>query len=368
MSAEDKMSADDRRPGPLESRRIRGGMHVSRESGIGAGVLAIAVIVLMLQVTVGGVAFSGLSSSVAAYALVVATAAFGQGVVMLSGGFDLSIPWTMTTAALLLTRFADGSDSAALWVIPAVLLLGAAIGAANGLGVVILRLPAIVMTLATNVVVQGLVLLYTEGSAQGVAPPVLGSLTNDRVGGIPASAIALVVLLVAGSVLMSGTTFGRRVAAVGASPRTAFLSGVNNARVVVAVYAVSGLCAALAGILLAGYSGQSTLNMGDPYLLPVIAAVVLGGAAVTGGRGVFLGTLAGAVFIGTVQSLLATMSVAPAWRTVIFGCVILFSAVVLQPGTLTWARGLVSNARSRAEGKGRDGNVPNELVEGEPVS
>lgn len=327
---------------PPESTQVglAGGVHFSRETGIGAGVLTISIIIFALQVTVGSVELSGLSSSVAAYVLVVATVAFGQGLVMLAGGFDLSVPWTMSMAALALTRFADGSDARAVWVIPLVLIMGALVGVINGLGIVCLRLPAIVMTLAMNVVLQGLVLLYTNGSAQGLSPPFLRSIMDGEVLGtsVPGPAAVLVVLLVLGTFLQSKSTLGRRVAAVGASPRTAFLSGVNNARVVIAVYSVSGFCAALAGILLAGYSGQSTLNMGDPYLLPAIAAVVLGGAAVTGGRGVFLGTLAGALLIGTVQSVLSTLSIDPAWRTIIFGCVILFSAIVLQPGTIDWAR------------------------------
>jgi len=320
---------------------------LSRETGIGLSVLAAAAVILALQVSIGSVSFPGLASSVAAYALIVAVAAFGQGLVMLSGGFDLSIPWTLTMAAMMLTRLADGSDLKAIWAIPFVLLLGAVVGVANGLGIVFLRLPAIVTTLAMNVVLQGLVLLYTNGSAQGVSPPVLREITNGHVGDsvVPRAAIVLVIVLAVGSLLQSKTTFGRRVAAVGASPRTAFLSGVNNARVVVAVYAVGGLCAALAGCLLVGYSGQSQLNIGDAYLLPTIAAVVLGGAAVTGGRGVFIGTLAGAVFIGAVQSVLATMSVDPAWRTILFGSVILFSAIVLQPGTVGWFRRLGDSLR-----------------------
>ncbi|GAA2133484.1 ABC transporter permease [Nocardioides bigeumensis] len=335
------------RPRQISATELSTGFHPSRETAIGLGVLSLAGLVFVLQVTVGSVQYSGLASSVSAYALIVAIAAFGQGLVMLSGGFDLSIPWVMSMSALAITRFADGSDSRALWVAPAILAAGAFIGVVNGLGIVMLRLPAIVMTLAMNVVLQGLVLLYTEGSARGVSPPSLRKVMDEDLPGtpIPGPVVLLAVLLLAGTLLQSKTGFGRRVASVGASARTAFLSGVNNARVVVSVYAISGVSAALAGVILAGYSGQSTLAMGDPYLLPTIAAVVLGGAAVAGGRGVFLGTLAGALFIAVVQSVLATMSVDAAWRTVIFGTVILFSAVVLQPGTITWARRLGGMAR-----------------------
>jgi len=330
------------RPRQVSAAELNKGFRTSRETAIGLGVLSLATLVFALQITVGSVQYSGLASSVAAYALIVAIAAFGQGMVMLSGGFDLSIPWVMSMAALALTRFADGSDSRALWVVPAILAVGGLVGVVNGLGIVVLRLPAIVMTLAMNVVLQGLVLLYTEGSARGVSPPALRKIMDEDLPGtpIPGPVVMLLVLLLLGTLLQSKTGFGRRVASVGASARTAFLSGVNNARIVVAVYAISGVSAALAGVVLAGYSGQSTLAMGDPYLLPTIAAVVLGGAAVAGGRGVFLGTLAGAVFIAVVQSVLATMSVDAAWRTVIFGAVVLFSAVVLQPGTITWARRL----------------------------
>jgi ribose transport system permease protein len=210
--------------------------------------------------------------------------------------------------------------------------VGALIGAVNGLAIVFLRLPPIVATLAMNVILEGLVLVYTGGTPRGFSPPAISSIMTGSVLGtiVPSALVLLVVLWLLGSFLLTGTTLGRSIYAVGDNGRVAFLSGINVPFVLCAVYAISGCAAALGGILLTGYSGQSALAMGDPYLLPSIAAVILGGASVLGGRGIYSGTVAGALFLSAMQALLQSFNVSSAFRTIIFGVVIVVSASILQ--------------------------------------
>jgi ribose transport system permease protein len=144
-----------------------------------------------------------------------------------------------------------------------------------------------------------------------------------------------VVLLLLGfaivvGVIMSNTTFGRRVYAVGNSQQVAKLSGVTVPLTIVGVYAVSGFTAILTGIMLTGYSAQSFLGMGNPYLLPSIAAVVIGGASILGGRGHYIGTLGGAIFLSLLTSFLGAFSISDAEREIIFGCVILLAVIAAR--------------------------------------
>jgi ribose transport system permease protein len=122
--------------------------------------------------------------------------------------------------------------------------------------------------------------------------------------------------------LLTRTTFGRAVYGIGNSERAAYLSGVNTKRVLVIAFAVSGGLSAFGGVLLAGYSSKAAQSMGDVYLLPAIAAVVLGGTSILGGRGSYLGTVAGVILITLLQSILSVMQIPEAGRQVIYGIVI----------------------------------------------
>ena len=146
-----------------------------------------------------------------------------------------------------------------------------------------------------NGFLQGAALLWSGGTPAGFAPPSLRWLMTGKIAGIT-PVIFLLAIFVAFAVLLLGKTgFGRRVYAVGNSELAARLSGVRTGRVIVSVYILSALCAAVVGILLAGFSGQASLGMGDDYLLPSIAVVVVGGTLITGGRGHDLGMLGGAL-------------------------------------------------------------------------
>jgi ribose transport system permease protein len=143
--------------------------------------------------------------------------------------------------------------------------------------------------------------------------------------------VIFVAMFVAVSVLLLGrTVFGRRIYAVGNGERIAALSGVPVGRTLIGVYILSGLCSAIVGVLLTGFSGQASLGMGDDYLLPSIAVVVIGGALITGGRGHYLGMLGGVLLLTALQTLLAGTMLPYATRTILFGLVVLVAVMALR--------------------------------------
>lgn len=296
-----------------------------------AYLLFVAVVAITGVVYGPGVLVSGnFYSSLLTLTLFLAILGLGQGAVILTGGLDLSMPWLITLSGVLLTGLTHGLNDAAAWAVPAVLGVGLLVGVFNGVGVVMLGLPPIVVTLAANGLLQGLTLIYCNGSPQGWAPPAISEFTNGHLGPLSIAAWSVPVFLAAALLLLHRTPFGRRVYAVGNSQVAAKLSGVRVGSTLIAVYCLSGLCAAMVGVLLAGFSSQAFLGMGDPYLLPSIAVVVVGGALITGGRGHYLGVFGGALLLTALGTLLAGTTVPPAVRDIINGLVVLAAVITLR--------------------------------------
>ena len=253
--------------------------------------------------------------------------AAGQTFVVLIGGIDLSVPWVLNGAAILLVTTSLGQDGRAAYALLVTLGMGAAAGLVNGVIIAFLGVPAVVMTLAMNGIMEGLTLGLsggmTCGSCASYAPPVVQAAVHGSVFGIPAALILWGVVIAAVSFLLSFTTFGRKTYAIGNNVKASYLAGVNVRLVTVLLYALSGLFAALAGILLVGFGGQASLGMGDPYLFQSIAAVVIGGVYMLGGRGHYLGTAAGAVTLVALVSVLLAMNMPDYGRNIIYGIVIL---------------------------------------------
>ena len=196
-------------------------------------------------------------------------------------------------------------------------------GVLNGLGVAFLRIPPLVMTLGMNTVLFGLTTYYTKGTPQGTAPDVVLDLATGRVFGIPWAVILWIIVSLFVVFLLNRTTFGRDIYAIGNNVKAAYLSGVSVRRRLVTAYALSGFFAGLTALLLVGYSNQSYLRMGDSYVLPSIAAVVVGGTSILGGSGGYVGTIAGAILITLVQSLLTIENRPRADQQILFGIIIL---------------------------------------------
>jgi ribose transport system permease protein len=263
--------------------------------------------------------------------------ASGAMMVILIGHIDLSIPWTVTLGAMMATAVAGWfGETGNLLAIPIGVFCGAMVGLLNGFGVAYLRLPSMIFTLGMNAVVQGLMVLHTGGFApQDHATDAMHFLAVGRpIFGIPNALLIWVVVGALTIFLLTRTAFGRRVYAVGNREAAAYLSGVNTNTVIIWCFVLSGAAAAFAGVLLAGYSTKAYQAMGDPYLLPAIAAVVLGGTNILGGRGNYLGTIAGVILITLLQSILAVMQMPEAGRQIIYGVVILVMLLAYGRGEI----------------------------------
>ena len=291
----------------------------------------VIAVIVVTQLVFGGMLTSWhYYNSLVVLASFLAILALGQGAVILSGGLDLSVPWIIGLSGILATGYIHGSDSATIWVVPAVLAVGALIGLFNGLGVVFLGLAPIVMTLATNGILQSAALVYSNGTPAGFSSPSLRWVMTGSIGGLTPVVILVAVFVVLAVLLLGRTAFGRRLYAVGNSARVATLSGVGVGGTLLGVYMLSGVCAALVGVLLTGFSGQASLGMGDEYLLPSIAVVVVGGTLITGGRGHYIGMLGGALLLTALQTLLDGTTLPHATRYIIFGVVLLGAVVSLR--------------------------------------
>lgn len=254
----------------------------------------------------------------------------GQGAVIIAGGLDLSIGWAITFPAIVVTTLANASDTAALWVIPLALLIGILIGLLNGFLVVGMRLSPIIATLAVGSLLEGAALVFSGGAPIGAVPPMLASFVNGRLLGLPPIVWFLLAFVLGATVLLDLSSFGRRLKAIGNSEWVARLSGVRTERILMFAYILSGFCAAVVGLLLAGFAANAYYDMGKPYLLASIAAVVLGGTSIAGGRGYYPGILGGALVFTALGSLLASTSLPEAMRSVVYGVILLGAVVLLK--------------------------------------
>jgi ribose transport system permease protein len=251
--------------------------------------------------------------------------ASGMMLVILLGQIDLSVPWVVAVGAMMACAAAAHGTAGMVLAIPFGIACGVLIGLVNGIGVAYLRIPSMIITLATNAVAQGLMVVHTGGfSPQDSASAAMRWLaTGFLLPGVPNAVVVWAIVGAAMVFVLTRTTFGRAVYAIGNRERAAYLSGVDTRRIVMIAFAVSGGLSAFGGVLLAGYASKAAQAMGDAYLLPAIAAVVLGGTSILGGRGSYLGTVAGVILITLLQSILSVMQMPEAGRQVIYGVVII---------------------------------------------
>lgn len=251
--------------------------------------------------------------------------AAGQMAVILTGNIDLSVSWTLNIAAVFATSVAAGQNDRLFLGVAVGVGLGMLVGLVNGIGVAYLRIPSMVLTLGVNAVLKGITVVYTGSAPQFQQTPELLSIaaTDVLFGFLPAAVVLWALVSLMQYLILSRSGLGRKTYAVGNNEIAAYLSGVRTPRVLVLVFVLSGALNALAGLLLAGNAGRSFNEMGDAYLLPAIAAVVVGGTSILGGSGKYIGTIAGVIIIRLLDGALNIIQVPPAAKDITFGLVIL---------------------------------------------
>jgi ribose transport system permease protein len=258
----------------------------------------IAVLWLILSATTSHFSLQSLSGVVSSAAFLVIVAV-GQMFVIASGGgnVDLSIASVITLSGFAAMSLSNGTDMGLLLSIPALVLFGAAVGLANAFLIRRLRIPAMIATLAVGYILASATLIANRGFYTFAVSPILATIATQRIGGVPIISLAAVLLTVGAGALIDRTVYGRMLMAVGQSERAAHLSGVAVGRTVLVAYLTSGILAALDGALLSAHAGGAFLEMGTPYLLQSVGAVVVGGTLIFGGSATVLGTLLGSVLL-----------------------------------------------------------------------
>lgn len=257
---------------------------------------------------------------------ILAIAGIGQTLVVQQKGIDLSVGGIITLSATTLATLTGNGTP--LWQAAGVtgaLALGA--GLVNGLLVTRLHITPILATLASNSLLIGLVFTIGGGSAK-MAPSALVALASEQVAGVPVIGWLAVALIVAVAAIMSFSVFGRRFAGVGANPAAARATGVLVERHIMFGYVASSVTGALAGVLLSAYAGQVTYDLGTSYMLPVIAAVVVGGASLSGGRGSVVATAFAALLLTVVVQMVLTLGAPQSVQLLVQSAVLAVAAAV----------------------------------------
>jgi ribose transport system permease protein len=243
---------------------------------------------------------------------------------MLTGGIDLSVGIVATMTAFVMATQVSFMDTA--FAIPLALGVAALVGLANGIGVGIFRVHPLIMTLAVGLVVEGLLLVYQRlvlgGSVQ--LPEAITWLGTGRsFGNIPNSLLVFIPLAVLIWLLLRRTGFGRLLYAIGDNEGATRLAGVRYWQVMIVLYVISALLAGIGGLLYIGLVKAATLSLAVPLVLPSVAAAVIGGTSIFGGRGGYSGTIVGALILQVITTLLLVLQVPEGTRRMVFGLIIL---------------------------------------------
>jgi ribose transport system permease protein len=286
-----------------------------------AGALLVWLVIIAHSQGAGG---GAVLSAALNYSVFFALVGLGQMLVMASGAgnIDLSIPANITLAAYLSTGQMVGSDTGLMAGIAVGLAGGIAIGAANAILILALRIPPMVATLASGLVVESFTFVYSRISVAKPSP-LLADFTTERFAGVPLVTIAAIIASLMLIAVLGRSLFGRSLFACGQNATAAWLAGVNVRRTRVAAYVLCGACAAISGVLFAGFTGGPSLNMGSEFLLSSIAVVVIGGTNVAGGQASVVGTWSASIFLFLLLSMLNVFQVDPGLRNVITGIIII---------------------------------------------
>lgn len=305
--------------------RLDGALFASTGARV-AGAFAVAAILHLI----GTALIPGFSSPFAIRAILVlaallAVASIGQTLVVILGGIDLSIPFVIGFANVVAAQlYGQGWDFTLVCLLVGVMAF--VIGGVNGLISRTLDIHPLIVTLGIGMIVQGLVLLWTRGFPTGSAPPAVSAFVSigGSVGPLPVPWLVpcVAVLTVVIVLVLARTPYGRRLYALGSNPGAAPLALIDPVRMWVATYAISAFFAAVTGVLLLGFTGSAYGDVGQPYLFQTIAAVVVGGAALVGGRGSYLGTVAGVLVLTEINTLLIGLGFQPAAVQAALGLII----------------------------------------------
>ena len=254
--------------------------------------------------------------------------ALGQTLVILTGGIDLSVGSVIAMAAMAAAAVAKANPGQVWLTVLTAVVVGLLAGAVNGFFVSVVNVPPFIATLGMLTAGSGIAYAIGGGAPINGLPAAFGTIANTKVLGLQIPVIVMIIGIVAFAVVMRRTAYGMRVYAVGGNRSAAEIAGVNARRVLFSVYAISGVLAGISGVMLASRVISGPPNLGQGYELDAIAAVVIGGASLMGGRGSVWGTALGLILIQTLNNGLDILLVPSYWQDVIKGVLIVFAVAV----------------------------------------
>src|SRR5262245_37182181 len=286
-------------------------------------VVYLVLVLMFVSGTLGAPQFAtefNLESALAA-SVPLALVAIGQTFVVITGGIDLSVGSMMGLTSIVAAMYMNGDDGKTPVGILLCVGIGAGLGLLNGLAIAVLGLQPIVATLGTLSIIEGLALLVSK-TPGGFTPPWLQDISYGDIGPVPKCAFVLVGAFAVGFLVLRKTRFGMQLYALGGSEHAARLSGVHTMRLTIAVYVISGVLAALAGVMLSARLGVGDPVAGQVFLLTSVAAVAIGGTSLFGGRGGLAGTFAGVMILTLLNNILTLRDVGTYPQQVITGVLI----------------------------------------------
>ncbi|HWH95442.1 MAG TPA: ABC transporter permease [Baekduia sp.] len=288
--------------------------------------VAFAALLVYGSATIAGFSAQTSLTSMLVLASLLGLAALGQTLVLILGGLDLSVPGHIVTGAMLTSQLYGTEHLSAVGAIAVVVAIAAVLGAVNGWICHHWRIQPLVVSLGIGSMASGATVAWTQGKLNGTPPPFLTDLTSasGTTFGLAVPPVAVIwgVLAVIVAVVLHRTVAGRRFFATGANPRAAGLARINTKKVWICVFATSAVCSALVGALLAGFAGADQ-SLGDPYLFSALTAVIVGGTTFMGARGDYTHTVAGALILTVLTTVLVGRGLQPADQQIIFGVLIL---------------------------------------------
>jgi ribose transport system permease protein len=307
--------------------KLRVGNRAVLEAVQGLGLFAVIVIVSVLLGLASPVFFSRINIENLFYsATIIAVVAIGEAFVILVGGIDLSVGAVLALSSVLcvgLPLFAD----VPIWLSTLVALgTGAGIGLINGLSVTVLKIPALIATLAMMSIARGVAFIYSGGRSIAPVPSIYVDIQATRFFGIPVVILFTIALGILAHFVLSSTRFGRAVYATGGNALAARLSGIRTNQIVLAAYVISGIAAAIGGLMITARLEAGAATAGFGTELTVISAVVIGGVSLLGGEGKIGGVLLGVLLLGLVQNAINLLNVPPNYDYVVSGLVIAAAA------------------------------------------
>jgi ribose transport system permease protein len=311
-------------PASTQSARIdsRSILAWFQRNNVVALVLLLLLFVLAVELLKPGTVNPVWLSNTLLFAAPLGILAAGQTMVMLTGGIDLSVVSVAMGSAFLMTTTALKFGN--LTAVAIGLGLGLVVGLINGVGVALLGVQPLVMTLGTGLMTQGIIIVYSQRilASRSIVPDFIHAIGSDRLGIIPFDLLLWAPIAAFVMILLKQTGFGRLLYAIGDNPEGCRLAGVRVWRLLLIDYVVCALLASIAGFVLVGHTNSADLSLASTYLLPSIAAVIIGGTSIFGGRGGYSGSIIGALILTVLDGLLTLLDSPEPIKQILYGAII----------------------------------------------